>query len=89
MKKLMFLGLILTLFSVAVSAQQASDESYRHHRTEEGYRKGESGRPEMRRMEARRDFHEGRRNRFEHRRHHRMHRYERRHFRHNRHHRIY
>jgi len=100
MKKLMFLGLILTLFSAAVSAQQASsDESFRHHRTE-GYRHGELTRPEMRRihrdhqrikMERRRDYRDGRINRFERHRLHRMHRHERRQvhrFRHNRHHRI-
>ena len=89
MKKLMFLGLVLTLFSVAVSAQQASGESYRHHRTEQGYGKREAGRPDMRRghNERRREFrHE--RNRFERHRIHRMHRHERRHYRHHRHHGI-
>lgn len=100
MKKLVFLGLILTLFSAAVSAQQASDESYRHHRTEEGYRRGELSRPEMYRlhrdhqriqMERRRAYRDGRFSRFERHRMHRMHRHERREFhrfRHNRHHRV-
>jgi hypothetical protein len=96
MKKLMFIGLVLTLFSVAASAQQASDENYRHHSTEQGYRKGEGDRQDVRgmhrdhqrmRMERRRDFREGRMNRFERHRIHRMHRHERRHYRRH-HHRI-
>ncbi len=99
MKKLMFLGLILTLFSAAVSAQQASGESIRRQRMEEGYRSGELTRHEMRRlhkdhtryqMEKRRDFRDGRISRHERHRLHRMHRHENRElhrFRHNHHHR--
>lgn len=95
MKKLMFLGLILTLFSAAVSAQQASGESFRH-RTE---RNGELTRPEMHRlhkdhqriqMEKHRAYRDGKISRGERHRLHRMHRHERRQFhhsRHNRHHR--
>lgn len=99
MKKLLFIGLVLTLVSVAASAQQASGESYRHRKTEEAYRSGELTRPEMRRlhrdherlqMERHRDFRDGRISRRERHRIHRMHRHERRefrHFKHNRHHR--
>ncbi|MES1216700.1 MAG: hypothetical protein ABUT20_14390 [Bacteroidota bacterium] len=95
----MFLGLILTLFSVAASAQQASGESIRRHRIEEGYRNGELTRPEMRRlhrdhnrykMEKRRDYRDGRISRHERRHLHRMHRHERRElhrYRHNHHYR--
>jgi hypothetical protein len=99
MKKLMFLGLVLTLFSVAVSAQQASGENTRRHRTEEGYRSGELTRPELHRlhndhqrykMEKRRSFRDGRVSRGERHRLHRMHRHQQRElhrFRHNHHHR--
>jgi hypothetical protein len=87
MKKLMFLGLILTLLSAAASAQQASGESFRRHRTEQGYRNGELTRPEMRRlhrdhsrfqMERRRDFRDGKISRRERHHLHRMHRHENR-----------
>jgi hypothetical protein len=98
MKKIIFAGLILTLFSAAVSAQQASGENIRRHRIEEGYRSGELTRPEMRRlhkdhtryqMEKRRDFRDGKISRRERHHLHRMHRNENREFhryRHNRHH---
>ncbi len=98
MKKLIFLGLILTLFSAAVSAQQSSDESFRRHRSEQS---GELARTEVRRlhkdhqriqMEKHRAYRDGRISRRERHRLHRMHRHERREFhrfRHNRHHREY
>ena len=100
MKKLIFLGLILTLFSAAVSAQQSSGERIHRHRVEEGYHNGELTRPEMRRlhrdhirykMEKRRAFHDGKISRRERHRLHRMHRHENRElyrYRHNRHHRV-
>jgi hypothetical protein len=100
MKKIMFLGLILTLLSAVVSAQQTSGERVRRHRIEEGYRSGELTRPEMRRlhrdhkryqMEKRRDFHDGKISRRERHRLHRIHRHENRElhrYRHNRHHRV-
>ncbi|MES1218030.1 MAG: hypothetical protein ABUT20_21160 [Bacteroidota bacterium] len=96
MKKLLFIGLVLTVFSVAASAQQASGENSRHRKTAEAYRDGQLTRPEMRRlhrdhqrfeMQKHRD---GRITRHERRHLHRMHRHERRefrHFKHNRHHR--
>jgi hypothetical protein len=99
MKKLLFIGLVLTLVSVAASAQQASGENYRHRKTEEAYRNGELSRPEMKRlhrdhqriqMEKNRAYRDGRISRSERHRLHRMHRHERRefhHFKHNRHHR--
>jgi len=99
MKKLMLIGLVLTVFSVAASAQQASGENFRHRRTEEAYRDGQLTRPEMRRlhkdhqrfeMQKHRAYSDGRFSRRERYRLHRMHRHERRefrHFKHNRHHR--
>jgi hypothetical protein len=99
MKKLLFIGLILTLVSVAASAQQASGENFRHRKTEEAYRNGQLTRPEMQRlhknhrrleMQKHRAYRDGRINRAERHRLHRMHRHERRefrHFKHNHHHR--
>jgi hypothetical protein len=98
MKKLMFLGLILTLFSAAVSAQQASDESFRHHPAEN---RDELSRPEIRRFpndhrrfetEKHRGYHDGRINRIERHRLHKIHRHEHREFyryRHHHHHRSF
>lgn len=96
MKKLMFLGLVLTLFSAAVSAQQASGENFRRDRNEESYRDGKLTRPEMRRlhrdhsryrMEKRKDFRHGKITRSERHRLHRMHRHENRKIHRHRHHR--
>ena len=99
MKKLMVLGLVLTLFSVAVSAQQASGENVRRHRIENGVRSGELNKHEMRRlhrdhrsykMEKRRAFHDGKISRHERHRLHRMKRHQSHElyrYKHNRHHR--
>jgi hypothetical protein len=96
MKKLLFLGFILTLFSAAVSAQQASDESFRHHPAEH---RDELSRPEMRRLhhdqrrfeiEKHRGYRDNRISRRERHRLYRMHRREHREFygsRHHHHHR--
>jgi hypothetical protein len=101
MKKLMFLGLILIAFSATVSAQQASGESIRRHRMEEGYRSGKLTPGEMQRlhkdhtrykMEKRRDFRDGKISRSERHRLHRMNRHQKHElhrYRHNRHHRSF
>ena len=86
MKKLLVFGIIFTLISAAASAQQASDERFRHHRTEQSYGNGEFNRHDMRRFE--RDKHSGYNDGgFSRRERHRMYRHERRHFHHFRRHR--
>lgn len=97
MKKLLFFGLILTLFSFTSSAQNASGERFRHRKTEEAYRNGELTRPELRRlhrnhhrlqMEKRRAYRDGKISRRERHRLHRMNRHEHRevhHFKNNHH----
>jgi len=86
MKKLLVLGFVLTLFSAAVSAQQATDGSFRRHRTEEGYQNGERHHPEMRGSHRhQRHYRMERRSRHERHRFHRMHRHERRHMHRTRH----
>ncbi|HEU4576256.1 MAG TPA: hypothetical protein VFS36_14740 [Chitinophagaceae bacterium] len=50
MKKVLFLGVILSLATLAASAQQDSGERIRRHRVAEGYRSGELTRPEMRQL---------------------------------------
>ena len=89
MKKLLVFGIIFTLISAAASAQQASGENFRRHRTEESYRNGDFNRYNQRNFERNkgRGYHDGRMSRRERHRLHRMHRHERRHFHHPRHHR--
>ncbi|HVZ55933.1 MAG TPA: hypothetical protein VG870_04690 [Chitinophagaceae bacterium] len=68
MKKVLVLGMMLSLATLAVNAQQDGGDRIRHHRIAEGYRSGELTRPEMRqlhrnetryRMEKRKDLRDG------------------------------
>ena len=101
MKKILFLGLILTLvFSVSASAQIADGHRFRHQREMQGFRRGELNRFELRRlhhdefryrMARRTAHHDGRVTPFERRRLNHMRRHDRRElyrFRHNRFHRV-
>jgi hypothetical protein len=101
MKKILFLGLILTLiFSVSASAQIAESRHFRHQREMQGFRDGELNRFEMRRlhhdefsyhMARRRAYRDGRISPFERRHLNKMRRHNRRElyrFRHNRFHRV-
>lgn len=51
-------GLVLTLFTTAAFAQQASGERGRHHRVAEGYRNGDITRGEMRRLHQDKKFYQ-------------------------------
>jgi hypothetical protein len=50
MKKILFLGLILTLFAAAASAQVTDRHRFRHQRETQSYHRGELNRPELRRL---------------------------------------
>jgi hypothetical protein len=50
MKKILFLGLILTLFAVAASAQVTDRHRFRHQREIQSYHRGELNRPELKRL---------------------------------------
>jgi hypothetical protein len=50
MKKILFLGLILTLFAVAASAQITDRQRFRHQREMQSPHRGELNRPELRRL---------------------------------------
>ena len=93
MKKLFVFGFVLTLISAAASAQQASGEGFRRHRTEESYGYDNYHRGDRRFEEDRYGDHFDRGlSRRERHRLYRMHRYERwhfHHFRHRRNHRLY
>lgn len=101
MKKIFFLGFILTLiFSVSASAQVTEGRHLRHQRESQGFRNGEINRFEMRRlhhdqfryhMARRRAYRDGRISPFERRHLNKMRRHERRElyrFRHNRFHHV-
>ena len=101
MKKILFLGFILTLiFSVSASAQITEGRHLRHQREMQGFRSGELNRFEMRRlhhdefryhMARRRAHRDGRVSPFERRHLNKMRRHDRRElyrFRHNRFHRV-
>ena len=49
MKKILFLGLILTLFAAAASAQQTDRKRFRHQREVQSFHR-ELNRPELRRL---------------------------------------
>ena len=50
MKKIFFVGLILTLFAVAASAQQTNRHRFRHQREMQSFHRGELNRFELRRL---------------------------------------
>jgi hypothetical protein len=50
MKKIFFLGLILTLFAFAASAQQTNHQRFRHQREMQSSHRGELNRFELRRL---------------------------------------
>ena len=50
MKKIFFLGLILTLFAAAASAQQMQGSGFRHHREMQAHRHRDLNRHELRRL---------------------------------------
>ena len=50
MKKIFFLGLILTLFAAAASAQETNGDRFRHRREMQMHRRGELNRFELRRL---------------------------------------
>lgn len=95
MKKLLFLGLILTLFAGALSAQQTRNDRFSHQREIQSSRHGQLNRVEVRHLRndglrykiaRRRALHDGNVSRFERRRLHNMKRDQRRdrfRFRHN------
>ncbi|HMG69211.1 MAG TPA: hypothetical protein VK588_16045 [Chitinophagaceae bacterium] len=58
MKKILFLGFILTLFAVSASAQSDDGGRFRHHREVRSYHHGELNRFEKRRLHHDR-FHYG------------------------------
>jgi hypothetical protein len=100
MKKIIFLGLILTLFAAAASAQVTDGRRFHHQREMRSSHRGELNRLELRRLHhdqlrykiARRRAHrDGIVTPFERRRLHKMRRHDRRElyrFRHNNHHRV-
>ncbi|HEV8283494.1 MAG TPA: hypothetical protein VGQ09_04250 [Chitinophagaceae bacterium] len=100
MKKIFFLGLILTLFAAAASAQQTNGNHFRHQRETRSLHRGELNRYELRRLHqdnlrykiARRRAHrDGIVTHFERRRLNKMRKHERRELyrlRHNNHHRV-
>jgi len=100
MKKIFFLGLILTLFSVVASAQVTEGQRFRHQREMRSSHRGELNRYELRRlhqgefrykMSRRRAHRDGIITPFERRRIHKMRRHQRHElyrFRHNNRHRV-
>ncbi len=100
MKKILFLGFILTLFAAAASAQVTDGHRYRHQREMQSLHRGELNRPELRRlhqdrvrykMARRRTYSDGIVTPFERRRLHNIRRHDRRElyrFRHNNHRRV-
>ncbi len=100
MKKILFLGLILTLFAAAASAQVTDGHRYRHQREMQSIHRGELNRPELRRLHEdrvhykiarRRTYRDGIVTPFERRRLHNIRRHDRRElyrFRHNNHRRV-